>query len=279
MRFLTTTKLAEKANVDRSLLFNRLNQLGWIERINNRWSITDIGKDRGGESRTSAEKGTFVVWPENLEVEAILKSQLLDIDSNLNNEQEEDVSSEGEDYIAEYFDAIGIKYEEQYLLGSVSDEFHNYRVADFYLPKYKIVVEFAGRWNRSKQERERYNAKKAIYKKNNVACIWIYPDNLGIIHFIFHSRLEQAMKDNGLKKELVKYRLGELWKLDQDNFYGIGIGLFSLFYIAKPWEENRGWYWFSLGVVAYNLYRITRDILTVSKGKSIEVSRLTKWEE
>lgn len=279
MRFVTTTKLAEKANVDRSALFNRLNQLGWIERVDNRWSLTNIGKQQGGESRTSPTKGTFVVWPENLEVEAILKRQLLDIADNSYGNQDEEVSSEGEDYLAEYFDAIGIEFEEQYLIESLSDEFHNYRVADFYLPKYKVVVEFAGRWNRSKQERERYIAKKAIYKKNKIACIWIYPDNLGIIHFIFHNRLEQAMKDNGLKKELVKYRLGELWKIDQDNFYGVGIGLFCFFYIATPWQENSGWVWFSLGVVAYNLYRITRDVLTISKGKSIEVSRLTKWEE
>jgi hypothetical protein len=279
MRLVTTTQLAEKANVDRSVLFDRLNQLGWIRRVNNRWSLTDIGKAQGGESRTSASKGTFVVWPENLEVETILKRQLLDITNNSNLEPEEDVSSEGEDYLAEYFDEIGIEYEEQYLLESLADEFHNFRVADFYLPKYKVVVEFAGRWNRSKQERERYITKRAVYKKNNVACIWIYPDNLGIIHFIFHNRLEQAMKDNGLKKELVKYRLGELWKIDQDNFYGIGIGLFCLFYIATPWQDNRGWFWFSLGVVVYNVYRITRDVLTVSKGKSVEVSRLTKWED
>jgi hypothetical protein len=140
MRFITTTKLAENANIDRSVLFDRLNQLGWIIRVNNRWSLTDIGKEKGGESRTSAVKGTFVVWPENLEVEAILKRQLLNTVNNLSNEQDEEVSSEGEDYLAEYFDAIGIEYEEQYLLESLSDEFHNSRVADFYLPKYKIVV-------------------------------------------------------------------------------------------------------------------------------------------
>ena len=153
MIYLTTTKLAEKLRIDSKQLFTQLNEWGWIERKDKRWVLTDLGIEKGGQTRSAPEIGEFVVWPENTTIENIESSKedqpvavigIGDVDSK--------EISEGEDYIAEYFDAIDMEYREQHVIEGLDDKFAGYRIADFYLPKYQVMVEFAGRWNRSEEE-------------------------------------------------------------------------------------------------------------------------------
>lgn len=279
MIFLTTTKLAEKLELDSKKLFTQLNERGWIERKDKKWILTTLGIEKGGQTRSTPETGEFIVWPENTPIVFELPSkeqfpyELINADVNL---QE---SSEGEDYIAEYFDSIDMEYREQHVIPGLNDKYAGYRVADFYLPKYKVMVEFAGRWNRSEEERLRYTHKKAVYESNDIPCVWIYPDNLGILHYIFHKRLEVVMGTHKLEKALFRYRLAQFWNADSTNFVGIMFGLFLLFYGVTPWEENTGGVWISLGIIVYNLYRIIGDLNSILKGRSLEISRLNKWED
>lgn len=279
MIYLTTTKLAEKLRIDSKQLFTQLNEWGWIERKDKRWVLTDLGREKGGQIRTAPEIGEFVVWPENTVIENIENSKedqplaigVDDIDSK--------EISEGEDYIAEYFDAIDMEYREQYVIEGLDDKFAGYRIADFYLPKYQVMVEFAGRWNRSEDERIRYRHKKEVYKANGIPCVWIYPDNLGVLHYIFHKRLESVLGNHRLEKGLLRYRLAQFWKEDSGNFVGIAFGLLLLFWGVTPWEENTGGVWISIAIIVYNLYRIVIDLNAILKGRSIEISRLNKWED
>lgn len=279
MIYLTTTKLAERIGADSKQLFSQLNELGWIERKDKRWVLTETGKAKGGQTRSTPETGEFVVWPEGIKIEGFPPLTKDDADEVLPPYYDSNDESEGEEYIAEYFDAIEMEYRRQHVIENLDDKYASYRKADFYLPKYNVMVEFAGGWNRSEEERLRYRHKKSIYNENGIPCIWIYPDNLGVLHYIFHKRLESVMGKHKLEKGLLRYRLKQFWKADGDNFVGLVLGLFSLFYISTPWEDNRGWFWFSIAVVGYNLYRITKDLAHVLKGKSIEISRLNKWEE
>ncbi len=61
--------------------------------------------------------------------------------------------SEGEEFLSQFFKANGIKaiYEDQknYPKNLFGDS-KKYRKPDFYLSRYKIFVEFNGRWNVSK---------------------------------------------------------------------------------------------------------------------------------
>ena len=280
MTYLTTTKLAERLNIDSKQLFTQLNEWGWIERKNNRWILTDLGKSNGGQTRSAPEIGEFVVWPENTSIhnESIPKEEQLYNTPIINDDIDPLEISEGEDYIAEYFDAIDIEYRPQHVIEGLEDKYATYRVADFYLPKYKVMVEFAGRWNRSEEERKRYRHKKEVYKANGIPCLWIYPDNLGVLHYIFHKRLESVLGTHSLEKGLFKYRLTQYWKKDSDNFVGLVIGLYGLYY-NSPWSQSDGWLWASGALTVYNLYRIIFDFNLIRKGKSIQISRLNKWED
>ena len=279
MIYLTTTKLAEKLEIDSKQLFAQLNEWGWIERRDKRWVLTDLGRDKGGQTRSAPEIGEFVVWPDNTVIDIVDSSQMEQVEVTNDEEIDAKEISEGEDYIAEYFDAIEMEYRRQHVIEGLSDNFSSYRVADFYLPKYKIMVEFAGRWNRSEDERKRYRNKKEVYKANGIPCLWLYPDNLGVLHYIFHKRFEAVLGNHSLEKGLLRYRLTQFWKEDRDNFHGLGLGIFSLSYISIPWSENTGWVWFSVAVIGYNLYKIIKDLNLILKGKSIQISRLNKWED
>jgi hypothetical protein len=137
-----------------------------------------------------------------------------------------------------------LEYREQHLIPGLNDKYSTHRVADFYLPKYNVMVEFAGRWNRSKDERKRYQDKKEVYEINKIPCVWIYPDNLGVLHYIFHKRLQSVLGTYGLENRLLRYRLIQFWKADSANFFGVGIGLLLLLYVMVPWEKIQavfGW--------------------------------------
>jgi hypothetical protein len=49
--------------------------LGWIIRKNDKWILTDIGKQRGGQTRTNPKFGEYIVWPENISIDDYHKFQ------------------------------------------------------------------------------------------------------------------------------------------------------------------------------------------------------------
>lgn len=61
-KYISTTALSKLLNVSTSELFSHLNKLGWVERVNNAWTLTNIGKDKGGQYRSDSIRGTWVVW-------------------------------------------------------------------------------------------------------------------------------------------------------------------------------------------------------------------------
>jgi len=69
MEYISTSALANELEIKSSDLFDKLKTLGWIERKNDKWILTDLGKQKGGQTRTSAKFGEFIVWPENISIE------------------------------------------------------------------------------------------------------------------------------------------------------------------------------------------------------------------
>ncbi len=66
MEYLSTTSLANELDIKSSDLFDKLKTLGWLERKNDKWVLTELGKQKGGQTRTNPKFGEFVVWPENI---------------------------------------------------------------------------------------------------------------------------------------------------------------------------------------------------------------------
>lgn len=59
---LTATRLGELYGVSPQRINSLLSELGWIDRDQRGWMLSERGKKLGGEQRTS-DKGFFVVWP------------------------------------------------------------------------------------------------------------------------------------------------------------------------------------------------------------------------
>lgn len=69
MEYISTSALANELDIKSADLFDKLKTLGWIERINDKWVLTDIGKQKGGQTRNNPKFGEFVVWPENISLD------------------------------------------------------------------------------------------------------------------------------------------------------------------------------------------------------------------
>jgi hypothetical protein len=69
MEFLSTTSLANELDMPVNELFSKLKSNGWIDNKNGKWILTDLGKQKGGQTRNNPKFGEYVVWPENVSIE------------------------------------------------------------------------------------------------------------------------------------------------------------------------------------------------------------------
>ena len=66
MEYISTSALSNELDIKSSELFDKLKTLGWIERKNDKWMLTDLGKQKGGKTRNNPKFGEYIVWPENI---------------------------------------------------------------------------------------------------------------------------------------------------------------------------------------------------------------------
>jgi len=139
--------------------------------------------------------------------------------------------TEGEEIIRLFLEDEGIEFKQEAEIPNLRGDFADLRTADFYLLQYKVYVEFFGQWNAGDKHRERYKSKKEVYKNNNVPCVYLYPENLGILKFVFKRRLKAELtKHPELKWQLLKLN----WTLFWEKFGLIGIAFgFLVYYIPN----------------------------------------------
>lgn len=66
MEFLSTTTLAEIIGISSKELFYKLKDAGLVDRKNDKWILTDKGKNTGGQTRYNPKYGEYIVWPESI---------------------------------------------------------------------------------------------------------------------------------------------------------------------------------------------------------------------
>lgn len=69
MEYISTSALANELDLKSNELFDKLKILGWIERKNDKWVLTDFGKHKGGQMRNNPKYGEYIVWPENISID------------------------------------------------------------------------------------------------------------------------------------------------------------------------------------------------------------------
>lgn len=68
MEYKSTTILSNELEIPTSELFGKLKSMGWIDRKNDKWILTDVGKQKGGQTRNNPKFGEYIVWPENITI-------------------------------------------------------------------------------------------------------------------------------------------------------------------------------------------------------------------
>lgn len=68
IKLISTSALAKERNLDIKLLFESLEALGFIETVDNNRILTPLGEKVGAEYKNHKTYGTYIVWPENIEL-------------------------------------------------------------------------------------------------------------------------------------------------------------------------------------------------------------------
>ena len=68
----------------------------------------------------------------------------------------------GEDLIADFFEEKGIQAKRYPELPNLDDDTKWFRKPDFFLPDYKVYVEFLGQWDKPEHQK-RYKQKMAVF--------------------------------------------------------------------------------------------------------------------
>lgn len=163
--------------------------------------------------------------------------------------------SEGEYFIQEYLKFNNISFDTEVTLNHLKFDDANHRRADFYLKKYKVYLEFNGRWNNTKEDRVRYRKKKEVYRKNNLPCIYLYPENLGIIDFVFPKRLIEELQNHSMKRELLKFQFKRFMVDRGGLFFWLFLSLIFLLWLPK-WEEDKEIIFGAIAIIGFQLYRV-----------------------
>lgn len=136
--------------------------------------------------------------------------------------------SEGEEFIFDYLKANEIAFEPQQKIHGLKGDTASHRIADFYLKKYGIYIEFLGQWNHGDEHRARYKIKRDVYFKNKIPCIYLYPENLGILDYVFKKRILTELKKHDLKQQLFRWRTNQAYEKNVDYILGFVIALMIL---------------------------------------------------
>ncbi len=75
MKYISTSALAVELEMKSSELFEDLKALGWLDRENDKWVLTELGKKKGGQTRTNPKFGDYVVWPEDIYIDKIQQKE------------------------------------------------------------------------------------------------------------------------------------------------------------------------------------------------------------
>ena len=163
------------------------------------------------------------------------------------------VLEEGERIIKMFFDNEGIRNRCQVYVYNLKFDTSSYRVPDFYLPRYKMFVEFKGKW-RDKEQNIEYKIKEEVYRRNKIPCVLLYPDNLGTLEYIFHYRILKELHENEMTYRLFLYRLDRYFKyfkyvLGKDIIIGVIVGVLNMMIVDKENEPTVDVIQFALLVV------------------------------
>lgn len=109
---------------------------------------------------------------------------------------------------------MNIKFESQKKITNLINDSKSYRVVDFYLPRLNLYIEYNGMYFSGDKFKKEYDIKTQVYIKNSLPTIIIYPNEIGILDYSFHSKLKTVLNLEKFKsnKKLYRYLLNRYTK-------------------------------------------------------------------
>ena len=193
------------------------------------------------------------------------------------NKQSDYKPSEGEEFLEDFLLSLGIEFESQKRIENLKNDTKQFRTADFYLPKYKVYIEFFGLWNNTGNDE--YKQKKEVYRQNNIPCVYLYPENLGIIEYTFDKRVQVVLEKHNLKNELRAYKIFKFKTTPElkNRIAYLVVALFCIITILLPIKLNTTGYFALTGlslIIIFQVYQLYQLYLDVFKRNKFALDNL-----
>jgi hypothetical protein len=167
IKHISTTALSKKLGITPKELFAEFTKLGWVERKNDTWVLTDAGLAQKATYKENKQYGKYIVWPENLEIKT--NSETTDFRNKFPAKHRATdghfTRSKAEMLIDNWLYMFEVVHAYERKL-PIEEEVYS----DFYIPTGKVYIEYWGYENDSKYL-ERKKIKQNIYKKYNLNLI------------------------------------------------------------------------------------------------------------
>jgi hypothetical protein len=139
----------------------------------------------------------------------------------------------GEQYLEDYFIKNDIKYVSQKKIEGLQHDSKKYRVVDFYLPRLNVYVEYYGMYFSGDKYKDEYDIKSKTYINNDLPSLIIYPNELGVLDFVFHTKLLKVMdlEKFNQSKSKIRYKFNRYFKHGNPQYLLTSMFWFFLFYI------------------------------------------------
>lgn len=219
---LTATKISEVFGISNQRVNNILSELGWIEQAIKGWTITTLGRNKGGFQKEHPSGGTYVLWPESILndtvfLKAIKPTEYLQKEKTTEDQKINIITPKSEnkypDTLLKTKDGHLVRSRAELIIDNLLYDYgltHAYEreltvaetvYSDFYIPARNgkdnlgkaVYIEFWG-INDNEKYLERKKIKQGIYKSNNLNLIELDDSHLDNL-------------DSYLRKMLLKYNI------------------------------------------------------------------------
>lgn len=75
MKYISTSAVAKVHDIKPNDLFDKFKTFGWIERSNDKWILTELGKQKGGQVRNNTKYDEYIVWPDDIIFEEVQENK------------------------------------------------------------------------------------------------------------------------------------------------------------------------------------------------------------
>ena len=179
--------------------------------------------------------------------------------------------SKDELFIRYYLESQNFKLKSEVRLDNLKgDEGYSYRLADFFLPRLSIYIEYYGMYNSSKKKRQEYEQKTEVYFKNKIPTVILYPHELGYLDYAFHTKMLKLLRHPKFRNNwnIFRYKLNRYFNNGKGYFFFLSLVVLIISMSALVESKKTPDFFFILYIIGFAtsavlLMRFFQNIYTI----------------